>query len=86
MPEYLITSAAGRQIGSARNTGVGTALEISDAFAAAFVAMGWLVPRVSDVTAPDAPKKTGEKAPQSASAGKRTAKAPKATSGPENGV
>lgn len=98
MPEYLVTSAAGRQIGSERNMGVGTVMQLSEGFADAFVAMGWLVPRVSDVTAPDGPgdggqtdmasdpQKTGEKAPQSASAGKPKAKAAKAASGPENGA
>lgn len=53
MPEYLVTSAAGRQIGSERNMGVGTVMQLSEGFADAFVAMGWLVPRKADQAEPE---------------------------------
>lgn len=43
MAKYIITAAAQKRIGGQPNTGVGTAIEMSEGFASPYVAMGWLI-------------------------------------------
>jgi hypothetical protein len=48
MPKYLITSRAGRRVAGQRNTGVGTALELSEAAAVVALKAGEIVPVASE--------------------------------------
>jgi hypothetical protein len=42
--KYIITQQAGRSVAGQKNTGVGTTIEATEGMAAAFVALGWLIP------------------------------------------
>lgn len=90
MPRYIITKAAGRKIGGQPNTGVGTELELSEGFADAFVAMGWVIPvpvEGGDGGQIDAnPENLAEKQAQDVSEGKGGGKRKRASAGENSGA
>lgn len=74
MAKYIITAAAQKRIGGQPNTGVGTAIEMSEGFASPYVAMGWLIdPEAEAKAAAEAEAAAAEAAAAEAEAAEKAA-------------